>query len=209
MDDSRGWRHQTTLPDDRERNRKGWTKRAMYFLCAMTLACSYGGKARCVWNKVEKKDGAQKERRRQAGKWSVRLRMRVENWKMCVRENVMEKEKRETDVTEERGKKGWVKVKYNRIPGSSEMFTTVIAHAWIPSATIFIHCQLLNERQHQNSETSVPSRFISPSVLSALFFHLTPPADAAHHPGPRLHLIINQTGFWSLPSFFDSRLLVL
>lgn len=27
------------------------------------------------------------------------------------------------------------------------------------------------------------------------FFHLTPPADAAHHLSPRLHLIINQPWF--------------
>lgn len=106
-----------------------------------------GGEVRCVWKKKKKDEAQEEKRRRQAGKWSVGLRTRVENWKMCVRENVMEKEKRETDVTEERGKKWWVKVKYNRIPGKSEMFVTDIRHAWIPSATTFIHCQLLNERQ--------------------------------------------------------------
>lgn len=48
---------------------------------------------------------------------------------MCSGENEIEKEKRETDVTEERGKKRWVKVNYNRIPGSGEMFVTDISHA--------------------------------------------------------------------------------
>lgn len=48
---------------------------------------------------------------------------------MCIGENEIEKEKRETDVTEERGKKRWVKVNYNRIPGSGEMFVTDISHA--------------------------------------------------------------------------------
>lgn len=76
--------------------------------------------------------------------------------------------------------------------------------AWIPSATVLIQCQLLNERQHSHAKTSVPSRFISPAGF--LFFHLTPPADAAHCLGPRRRLIINQTELWSLPPSFDGSL---
>lgn len=160
-----------------------------------------GGGVRCMWEKKNKKDRVQEERRRrQAGKMECGIENVSEELEAVRWEIEVEKEKQETDVTEDRGKNRGVKVKYNKIAGSREMLVTDMAHAWIPSA--LSHCQLLNEGQHSDAETSVPSRFISPAGF--LFFHLTPPADAAHHLSPRPLLIINQTALWSLPPSLPS-----
>lgn len=55
MDDCRGWRHETTLPDDREQNGKGWTEGAVYSRCAMTQVCLYGREGEMHVRKEKKK----------------------------------------------------------------------------------------------------------------------------------------------------------
>lgn len=59
----------------------------------------------------------EERRRRRPGKMDCGIENVGEELEGVRWENEMEEEKRETDVTEGRGKKRRVKVKYNRIPG--------------------------------------------------------------------------------------------
>lgn len=105
MDDCRGWRHQTTLPDDREQNEKGWIEEAVYFQCTMTQVCLYGREGETHVRKEKKKMRSRKKGEGQAGKMECGIENVSEELEGVRWENEMEKEKGETDVTEERGKK--------------------------------------------------------------------------------------------------------
>lgn len=153
----------------------------------------------CMWKKRKKKDEVQEEKRRQAGKMECGIENAGEELEGVHWENEME-EKRET----ERGNKLGVKVKYNRIPGSSEMFVTDMRHAWITSATGLIQCQLLNERQHSHAHQFLQGSSHLLAFCFSTWLHLqTLPVTEARS---CISSLI-KTGFGaSLPPFFDGSL---